>query len=193
MMKHVDRVVVGIIGGAVLLIAGVVFLGITAFGGDGSSTTSSGPDNGRTPTTPIESPPSTEASTSSAGATTTSLALPTTTGPLPELPQLVDEVREPTVSAMKAGLPNAEQVDAQALSVATSDDPCDRLDTPPATEVVDETGPLADGVLAELWQAQSADLALLQSQCENDGETDPELVETIVTRAQLIQLRKDQL
>lgn len=97
------------------------------------------------------------------------------------------------MSFLDAGVPLADRVDAGALSVATSDDPCDRPGSPKATDVVNEVAATPDGVLGELWQAQGADLALLETQCKGDDSPDPGLVDNIVTRAQLIQARKDQL
>ena len=198
MLKHIDRVTVGIIGGAVGLIMVVIVVGIGLLGGtddpgSGERATSESTvasSAGPTTTSPADSDDEKESSSTT---TPPSTGLPPTTGPLPELPKLDDEVRQPTVSFLEAGVPLADQVDAGALAVATADDPCKQKDFPRATDVVNEVASTPDGVLGELWQAQGADLALLESQCQDSANPDPELVSNILTRAHLIQARKDQL
>ncbi len=198
MLKHIDRVTAGIIGGAVLLIAAVIAIGVITLGG------SEGADREATPPSPSTSAPSSKSTTTTTTTTADETATPTpaapataglppTTGPLPELPALDDEVKAPTVSFLETGIPLADRVDAGALTVATSEDPCDLPDAPEAADVVNEVASTPDGVLGELWQAQGADLALLEFQCQDQGTPDGELVTNIVTRAHLIQARKDQL
>lgn len=198
MLNHIDRVTAGIIGGAVLLIAAVIAVGVFVLGGSDGAVSEAAPSSTSSSAPAPKSTTTATTTTADDAATPTPTApaaagLPPTTGPLPELPALDDEVKGPTVSFLETGVPLADRVDAGALMVATSDDPCDLPDAPEAADVVNEVAPTPDGVLGELWQAQGADLALLDFQCQDDGTPDRELVTNIVTRAHLIQARKDEL